>query len=114
MDFDLFRLAAPWPVEQEMLPTLSASVDALRPQTRRVLSLLVEGHSNKEIAWRLSLQESTVKSHITTITKALGCRNRTQAALIAFCVVCNLPSQAAKLRAIIDSRALRTPSNPKG
>ena len=89
--------------DNEVLPSLSACVGALRPQTRRVLSLLIEGHSNKEIAWRLSLRESTVKWHISNITKALGCRNRTQAALIAFCVARNLSSEAAKLKAIVGS-----------
>lgn len=45
--------------------------------------LLAEGQSNKEIARRLALAESTVKSQVKSIYRRLGVRNRTQAALLA-------------------------------
>ena len=45
--------------------------------------LLAEGQSNKEIARRLDLAESTVKSQVKSIYRRLGVRNRTQAALLA-------------------------------
>ncbi len=48
-----------------------------------VLSLLSKGLSNKGIARRLNLSESTVKLHIAAILRALGVNNRTQAALVA-------------------------------
>jgi DNA-binding NarL/FixJ family response regulator len=44
-----------------------------------VLSLLVEGHSNKEIARALDLQEITVKLHVRNIFRKLGARNRVEA-----------------------------------
>jgi len=54
--------------------------------TRRemdVLRGLSAGKSNKEIARDLALQEVTVKLHIKTLTRKLGARNRTHAAMIA-------------------------------
>jgi len=44
---------------------------------------LSEGLSNKQIARRLELHESTVKVHVSAILAKLGCPNRTVAALTA-------------------------------
>jgi two-component system nitrate/nitrite response regulator NarL len=41
------------------------------------------GKSNKEIARDLGLQEVTVKLHVKTMSRKLGARNRTHAAMIA-------------------------------
>lgn len=49
-----------------------------------VLSKLGEGLSNKEIAKALSVSESTVKSHLRSISRKLGVHNRAQA--VAFAV----------------------------
>lgn len=54
--------------------------------TRReieVLGLIAEGLFNKEIAFRLSISEKTVKNHITNIFKKIGVSDRTQAAVYA-------------------------------
>jgi len=54
--------------------------------TRREVSVLrgiCEGKSNKEIARDLTLQEVTVKLHVKTLSRKLGARNRTHAAMIA-------------------------------
>jgi DNA-binding NarL/FixJ family response regulator len=48
-----------------------------------VLELLVEGLPNKLIARRLDISEKTVKTHLTSIFRALGVTDRTQAALWA-------------------------------
>lgn len=48
-----------------------------------VLSGICEGKSNKEIARDLDLQEVTVKLHVKTLSRKLGARNRTHAAMIA-------------------------------
>ena len=53
----------------------------LTPRQIEVLSLLVQGCANKEIALKLQLAEATVKMHVTAIFKALGVSNRTQAAM---------------------------------
>lgn len=55
----------------------------LTPREREVLSYVVEGRSNKEIARELGLQEVTVKLHMRGICKKLDVKNRTQAALKA-------------------------------
>jgi len=55
----------------------------LTPRQLEVLSLLVEGGANKEIAQRLNLAEATVKMHVTAILKNLGVNNRTRAARAA-------------------------------
>ena len=52
----------------------------LTPRQLEVLSLLVEGGANKEIAQRLNLAEATVKMHVTAILKSLNVNNRTRAA----------------------------------
>ncbi len=56
------------------------------PLTEResgVLGLIVEGHSNKEIAAKLGLAEITVKQHVSNVLEKLGVQDRTQAATAA-------------------------------
>ncbi len=53
------------------------------PRESDVLSFLVDGSSNKEIARELDLQIVTVKLHVRGICRKLGAKNRTQAALRA-------------------------------
>ena len=48
-----------------------------------VLELVANGKSNKQIAWELSISETTVKAHMTAILRKLGAANRTQAVLLA-------------------------------
>ncbi len=55
----------------------------LTDQQLRILSLLAEGLTNKEIGDRLYLAEKTVKNHVTRILAKLGVQRRTQAALLA-------------------------------
>ena len=62
-----------------------------RPQTaidltareRDVLSLVVHGLANKQIARRLGISEKTVKGHLTNLFQRIGVADRTQAALWA-------------------------------
>ena len=51
------------------------------PQERKVLSLVSEGKTNKEIAAQLSLSEKTVKNYLAHTYKKLGIGNRAQAAV---------------------------------
>ncbi len=48
-----------------------------------VLKLLAEGLFNKEIAYKLSISEKTVKNHVSNIFKKIGVFDRTQAAVYA-------------------------------
>lgn len=56
---------------------------SLTERQRDVLTLLMGGQSNKEIARNLGLLESTVKAHVKIILGKLDAANRTQAAMIA-------------------------------
>ena len=54
--------------------------------TRRekdIVSLLVKGSSNKDMAHSMYISEKTVKNHLTSIFRKLGVKDRTQAAVFA-------------------------------
>lgn len=53
--------------------------EILTEQETRVLRLIVDGLSNKQIAHRLSIKDETVKFHIKNIYSKLGVNNRVQA-----------------------------------
>lgn len=55
----------------------------LSSREREVLSLLVRGKSNREIAQELSIKEATVKSHVSVILMRLNVTDRTQAVIAA-------------------------------
>jgi len=55
----------------------------LTPQQSKILFLIAEGLTNRQIAERLFLAEKTVKNHVTGLLARLGVEHRTQAALLA-------------------------------
>jgi two-component system, NarL family, response regulator len=55
----------------------------LSPREREVLSLMVRGKSNKEIAGELGITEATVKCHVSVILARLDANDRTQAVIAA-------------------------------
>jgi DNA-binding NarL/FixJ family response regulator len=67
------------------MPALSTEADVLRltKRQREVLTLLARGLSNKEIARTLAIAEATTKIHLAALLRALGVRNRTEAAFRA-------------------------------
>lgn len=70
----------------DLLKPAGSKPDPLSLLTGReadILKLVAEGLSNKEVAARLSLQEKTVKHHMTRVLAKLNVRNRTEAALVA-------------------------------
>ena len=67
--------------------------DRLTPRDREILSHLVEGHSNKEIARILGITEATVKIHLKSLLRKIGVENRTQAVIWA---LANLPELEIK------------------
>ena len=54
----------------------------LTPRQREVFWLLSYGETNKAIARRMDISVATIKAYVSVILLALGCSNRTQAALI--------------------------------
>ena len=60
-----------------------AMTDELSPAEIRVLRLISEGESNKEIAATLGVSVDTVKGQVRSILSKLGASDRTQAVMIA-------------------------------
>lgn len=65
-------------------PDESRLPDGLTPREATVLTLIAEGLSNSEIAERLTVTETTVKSHINHLYSKTGARDRAQAVAYAF------------------------------
>jgi len=59
----------------------AATLDALSVRQRDVLSLIVRGMSNKQIARALKLGEGTVKIHVAALFRKLGIHGRAAAAV---------------------------------
>ncbi|BBY32659.1 DNA-binding response regulator [Mycolicibacter minnesotensis] len=58
-------------------------LSGLSEQERKLLSLLAEGLTNKQIADRMFLAEKTVKNYVSRLLAKLGMERRTQAAVFA-------------------------------
>ncbi|WP_232304085.1 response regulator transcription factor [Pseudofrankia sp. DC12] len=71
----LFRLRQ-GPAEDERLAGLT-------DQERRILALIAEGLTNRQIANRMYLAEKTVKNYVSSMLSKLGLESRTQAAVFA-------------------------------
>ncbi|NMO51107.1 response regulator transcription factor [Actinoplanes sp. TBRC 11911] len=65
--------------ERPALPRLSG----VTAREREVLDLVAEGLSNAEIAARLHVGVTTVKTHVTALMTKTGCPNRVRLALLA-------------------------------
>ena len=55
----------------------------LSPQERRILDLIAEGHTNREIADTMFLAEKTVKNYVSHLLAKLGMARRSEAAAYA-------------------------------
>jgi DNA-binding NarL/FixJ family response regulator len=70
-------------LEGSPFANLEVDIHRLTPRQNEVLSLLATGMSNKEISRRLNIAEGTTKIHTSGLLRALGARNRTEAAVKA-------------------------------
>jgi DNA-binding NarL/FixJ family response regulator len=64
-------------------PGAPEELAGLTEQERRILGLIAEGLTNRQIGERLYLAEKTVKNYVSSILAKLGLERRTQAAVLA-------------------------------
>jgi two-component system response regulator DevR len=64
-------------------PGEEPGVEQLSDQERRILDLLAEGLTNRQIGERLYLAEKTVKNYVSNLLMKLGMHRRTEAAVYA-------------------------------
>jgi two-component system, NarL family, response regulator DevR len=76
-------------VRAQAAPTVGESLATLSLQERRVLALVAQGRTNKEIGVELGLSDNTVKNYLGNVFEKLQVKHRSQAASIY--VQANLP-----------------------
>jgi two-component system, NarL family, response regulator DevR len=64
-------------------PKVDPRLASLTPQERRILDLIAEGYTNRQIAETMFLAEKTVKNYVSNLLSKLGMERRTQAATFA-------------------------------
>ncbi|MGW3042175.1 response regulator [Kitasatospora sp. NPDC001159] len=65
-------------------PVEDPRLDALTEREREILVAIAHGWTNSEIAQRLVLAESTVKTHVSRVLAKIGARDRVQAVIFAY------------------------------
>jgi two-component system response regulator DevR len=64
-------------------PPRDQQLEALTTQEQKILELIGEGLTNRQIAERMYLAEKTVKNYVSSMLAKLGLTSRTQAAIFA-------------------------------
>lgn len=72
-------LHAPLDEEEQ---AFAAQLEQLTPQQFKVLQCIADGLLNKQIAYTLNVQETTIKQHVSAILRKLKVNNRTQAGIL--------------------------------
>ena len=78
------RLIEEFTQPQPPAPAPPPGYDELTPREIDVFKLMAQGLSNAEIADRLVLSDSTVKTHVARVLMKLGLRDRIQAVVLAY------------------------------
>jgi DNA-binding NarL/FixJ family response regulator len=65
-------------------PSSAPGLDQLTSREREVLGLVASGLSNEDIAQRIYVSQSTVKTHVARAMAKLGARDRAQLVVIAY------------------------------
>ncbi len=56
----------------------------LKPLDIKILALVAQGFTNKEIGQKLKISENTVKAHVNAVIEQTGARNRVEAAVMLY------------------------------
>jgi DNA-binding NarL/FixJ family response regulator len=64
-------------------PKLDPAISSLSPQEGKILDLIADGKTNKQIADAMFLSENTVKNYVTGLLRKLKVTSRTEAAIYA-------------------------------
>jgi len=64
-------------------PEAHEELAVLTEQERKILALIAEGLTNRQIGERMFLAEKTVKNYVSSVLSKLGLERRTQAAVLA-------------------------------
>ncbi len=81
LDPDVTSQALQW-LRNFSRPIPHSKLDVLSPQEQRILPLIAEGKTNKEIAGLLSLSDKTIKNYIANMYQKLHITRRTEAAAL--------------------------------
>jgi len=64
-------------------PATDPVLDRLTAQEQRILELIGEGMTNRQITGAMYLAEKTIKNYVSSLLAELGPESRTQAAIFA-------------------------------
>ncbi|MET9955379.1 response regulator transcription factor [Streptomyces sp. NPDC006339] len=84
LDAYIHHLPPSRPAPEPAAPREDPRLSTLTEREREILTVIGQGWNNTEIATRLHLAESTVKTHVTRILAKTGSRDRVQAVILAY------------------------------